>query len=138
MTDAATPPADGPIVFFDGECGLCNGFVDFAMARDRGGRLRYAPLQGETAELRLPEEFRGMDSVVLLRDGKPLQRSSAVAGVLWELGGLWRFAGRMLRHVPYRLREFGYRIVAKNRYRLFGKRDACRMPTPEERGRILP
>ena len=127
-----------PVVFFDGECGLCNGFVNFAMARDPRGRLTFAPLQGETAKDRLPASDRGLDTVVFLDDGGTRERSTAVIAALRRLGGVWPAVAAVLAVIPRPVRDLGYRVVAANRFRVFGRRDTCRTPTPEERGRLLP
>ena len=135
--DREEPNTAGPVVFFDGVCGLCNRFVDFLLRRDASGVLHFAPLQGETAAS-LPAEFRELDTVVF-RDGeRTLVRSTAVAAILRRLGGVWRLVGGALWLIPRPLRDFGYRVVAANRIRLFGERETCRMPTPEEAGRLLP
>ncbi|RMG35272.1 MAG: DUF393 domain-containing protein [Planctomycetota bacterium] len=129
----------GPIVFFDGECGLCHRTVDFALRRDRNGRLWFAPLQGSTAEALLPVETRrDLDSVVFWRNGCGYSRSAAVVALLWTLGGIWRVVAAVLWCVPRPLRDLGYRWVARNRFRWFGRREACRLPRPEERERFLP
>lgn len=127
-----------PIVFFDGVCGLCNSSVDFVLRRDKAGRIRFAPLQGETAAKLLPSADReGLDSLVFWDNGRLYRRSSAIVRILWRLGPLWRFLGSLLWVVPVPLRNVGYRLVAKRRYRMFGKKETCRLPTPEERDRLL-
>lgn len=140
---------EAPILFFDGVCGLCNGFVDFCLARDKRGKFRYATLQGETAARLLPQAGIGanppgaepssewMRSVVLWRDGKAFRKSEAVIRVFTGLGGIWKIAalGRIL---PAGLRDLAYDFIARNRYRWFGKRETCRMPSPGERARFLP
>jgi len=128
-----------PVVFFDGVCGLCNATVDFFLKRDREGRFLFSPLQGETAKERLePEIVEDVSSVVLQVGGKTYRHSSAVARMLWRLGGFWSFTGACLWLVPWPVRHLGYKLVAKFRYRLFGRKEVCRMPTPEERSRFLP
>lgn len=137
----ATAPAGGevPVLFFDGVCGLCNRFVDFILRHDRRGALRLAPLQGETAESMLvPDERESLASVVLCVGNRSYRRSAAVVRVLWRLGPFWKAAGGLLWLVPLPLRDLGYRLVAGNRYRIFGKKETCRLPTPEERNRLLP
>lgn len=148
-----------PILFFDGVCGLCNRFVDFMLKADSRNRFLYAPLQGETARSLL-----GMDgevgsgvagdhqandtppggpqagspqSFVYLEKDAFYEQSNAVLLALIRLGGAWRLIA-VLYVFPRPLRDFVYRIVARNRYRWFGRRDACRLPTPEERDRFLP
>ena len=135
---SAAKRPEGPVVFFDGECGMCNRFVDFLMARDTRGVLKYAPLQGKTAETLLAEEFRGLDTVVYRDEERILPRSTAVAATLADLSGVWTVASWALWLIPKPIRDLGYRIVAANRFRLFGKRQGCRLPTPEEADRLLP
>lgn len=133
------PALPGPVVFFDGVCGLCNWSVDFLLRRDARRKLWFAPLQGETAAQRLgmrPDQ--DYSTMVLLDGGQRWERSDAVARSLQHIGGIWGVAGFLLRVIPRPLRNLGYRLVASNRYSLFGKKSACRMPTPEERSRFLP
>lgn len=140
-SEAADTPevANRPIVFFDGVCGMCNKTVDFILARDRRHQFLFAPLQGETAKQELSaEDTENLHSMVLQVNGKQYRASSAVARMLWRLGGFWSVVGALLWLIPWPLRHVGYKLVAANRYRIFGKKDACRMPTPEERSRFLP
>lgn len=129
--------AECPVLFFDGVCGLCNRTVDFVLKHDRRGALRFAPLQGLTASARLaaPDRER-LDSVVLQRQGATFKKSSAIVRLLWEMGGVWGVLGSVLWLIPKPLRDLGYVLVAKNRYRLFGQKETCRMPKPEERARL--
>ena len=126
------------IVFFDGVCGLCNRFVDFAMSRDRQERLQFAPLQGETAERLLTATDREVDSMLFLSKGRVSDRSGAVVRALRGLGGVWSVVAFVLWLVPRPLRDLGYRVVAANRLGIFGERDTCRLPTEAEAGRLLP
>ena len=145
---AAISEADRPtnVVFFDGVCGLCNRFVDFVLSRDRRGAIRFAPLQGETAkrrpnaECREPNAIDSTFSTVVWSDsrGAEFLRSAAAVRVLWQLGGVWWLIGWLLWLIPLPLRDLGYRVIAANRYRLFGKKETCRMPTAAERARFLP
>ena len=135
----AIDPAAHPVLFFDGVCGLCNSTVGGLMRRDRAGLLRFAPLQGETAGRLLPEDdIKGLASVVLVDGAGTHRRSDAIVRVLRHLGGRYRIPATALWLVPKPLRELGYRIVAKLRYRVFGKRESCRLPTVAERSRFLP
>ncbi len=124
-----------PIVFFDGVCGLCNRAVDFLLRIDRARRLRYAPLQGATAARLLPREAIAPDapgSIVFRERGRLFTRSDAVLRIGVALGGLWSCVA-ILYAIPRPIRDFVYRWVARNRYEWFGKQDACRLPTPEEK-----
>jgi len=128
-----------PILFFDGVCGLCNWFVDLLLKADRQDRFRFAPLQGDTAQrmLGLQDQYGGPNSFVFHEKERSYEQSNAVLLALRRLGGVWRLVA-MLYVFPRPLRDFVYRIVARNRYRWFGKRDVCRVPTPEEQERFLP
>jgi predicted DCC family thiol-disulfide oxidoreductase YuxK len=125
------------IIFFDGVCSLCNYFVDFVMARDPGHLFAFAPLQGETAKRMLPTAFREkLDTVVLWSGGEALERSDAAIRIIQQLGGAWRLLA-LLRIFPRFLRDFAYKLIAANRYRLFGRRETCRLPTAEEKSLFL-
>lgn len=131
--------ADHPILFFDGVCGLCSRAVDFVISRDPEGVFRFAPLQGETAQAMLsPAEIESLDTMVVATEEGLYRRSSAAVRLLWKLGPGYRACGWLLWMIPLPLRDLGYRAVAKSRYRLFGKHESCRLPTPEERERFLP
>ena len=131
-----------PILFYDGDCGLCHGAVLFVLKRDKAGVFRFAPLQGETLLEWVPAEARAElpDSLVLrLEDGVLLTRSNAVAAMLKRLGGPWPVLGFLLRIIPRFLRDLGYDGVAKIRHRLFEKPEGvCPLVPPELRGRFLP
>lgn len=125
------------VVFFDGVCHLCNGFVDAVISRDKSHLLLFAPLQGTTATDLLPEQDRvKLDTVIYYESGKIYHRSSAVLKILTKLGGLYKLFG-IAWIIPAPLRDFFYNIVAKNRYSWFGVRDFCRLPTKEERSYLL-
>jgi predicted DCC family thiol-disulfide oxidoreductase YuxK len=125
------------IVFFDGVCGLCNKFVDFAMLEDRDRVLRFAPLEGETAKEH-EEKIKALnsDSVVLIDETGIYHRSDAVIRICQQMGNIWGLAV-VLKIIPRPLRDACYKVVAQNRYALWGKKDSCRLPTAEERGRLL-
>src|SRR6267143_5499164 len=124
------------VLLYDGLCGFCNGTVRFILARDGRGTMRFAPLQGEYARKVLARhpELAGVDSLVLV-DGngageRVWVRSDAILEIARYLGGIWRFAGA-LRAVPRGLRDWGYDLFARARYRLFGQFDSCPVPAPE-------
>ena len=133
-----TVETDAPILFFYGVCGLCNHSVDFVLRHDRRGTILFAPLQGQTAAQRLPEaDIRDLNSVVFQVRGQTRRQSTAIVGLLSEMGGVWSLLGLLLWLVPSPLRNVGYRIVARFRYRIFGQKETCRIPKPEERARFL-
>lgn len=126
------------IIFFDGLCHLCNGFVDSVIKKDQKGHFQFAPLQGETAaKLLTPDERAHLETVILLEDGKKHYRSDAVLKILCELGGTYRLfvVGYVL---PSFVRDALYAWIAKNRYAWFGHREVCRLPEPHEKDRLLP
>ena len=165
QADREEPAArNHPILFFDGVCGLCNRFVDLMLQADNRDLFRYAPLQGETARSLLGIEGEAGGGVagnrqandsppggpqagdpktgdprsfIYLEKSKLHAQSNAVLLALRRLGGAWRLIA-VLYVFPRPLRDFVYRIVARNRYRWFGRRDACRVPTPDEQDRFLP
>ena len=131
------------ILFYDGHCGLCHRTVLFVLKHDRSGdAFRFAPLQGETFLARVPAERRAglPDSVVVLKaDGKLLVRSDAVIHILRRLGGGWGTLAEILWIFPRALRDAVYNVVARVRYRVFGKREElCPVMPRELRARFDP
>lgn len=129
----------GPIVLYDGVCGLCHHSVKFLLKRDQN-QLWYAPLQGETAaKLRAehPQIPETLESVVLVDDGKAYLRSKAILHVTKYLTRPWRWAYHF-RWLPAFLLDLAYAVVARVRYRVWGKLDACTMPTADQRAHMLP
>ena len=132
------------IILYDGVCGLCNGFVRFLLPRDPRDRFRFASLQsGFARELltRQGEDAPDLDTVYVVVKGRAggvrlLRKSRAVLHVLRRIGGVWRVAA-LLAVCPPGLLDAGYDLVAKNRYRLFGKYDACLMPDPRWRDKFI-
>lgn len=125
------------VIFFDGVCGLCNGFVDFILKIDKKEKFLFCPLQSDYAKKNLPAEYsHDLKSVVYLHEGKIHSRSDAVIQILSEIGGPWSlaFAGKIL---PTCIRDRAYNLIAENRYKIFGKKETCRLPTPEERARFV-
>jgi len=142
MAAPALPGVDPwpqPVVFFDGECTLCNGFVRWLLRHDRRQVLRFASLQGETARRLLPAlpEDRGTWTVMLLEGQELWARSDAVLRICRRVGG-WLGWLAWLRVVPRALRDAVYRAIAKRRYRWFGRERACPVPSPETASRFLP
>jgi predicted DCC family thiol-disulfide oxidoreductase YuxK len=130
-------PTREHIIFFDGVCGLCNGFVDFVMATDKKKEFKFSPLQSEFAQKNLPPEMTAnLDSVVYLHDGKTFRKSQAVIRILEDMGGIWSLA-KLGKILPESLLNSAYDLVAQNRYKVFGKKETCRLPTPEERARFI-
>ncbi|HEY0173849.1 MAG TPA: DCC1-like thiol-disulfide oxidoreductase family protein [Pyrinomonadaceae bacterium] len=146
VADKDTPPeagtGDAPVLLYDGVCGFCNKSVQAVIDHDRRGSMRFAALQsayGEAVIKRHPE-LRGVDSVVYVERDAGVERvhvrSDAALKVAAYLGGFWKIflAARLM---PRALRDYFYDLFARNRYRFFGKYDACLLPPPEVRSRFL-
>lgn len=131
---------DGPVLLYDGTCGLCSRLVQFILRHDRGGVLRFAGLQGAYARAAVANRpaLEGVDSVVWIGapDEKALIRSDAALRVLTYLGGVWRLVA-LLRLVPRPLRDWVYRIVAEHRHALAPADAACFLPPPGEGHRFI-
>jgi predicted DCC family thiol-disulfide oxidoreductase YuxK len=127
------------VILFDGVCNLCNGFVRFVIARDPDAHFRFGPLQSEAAQRLIgAAQIRGTvpDSVVLVEDGRVWTESSAALRVFRRLRFPWPLAFVFVL-VPSPLRNWVYRIVARNRYRWFGRREVCMVPTADLNNRFL-
>ena len=133
--------ADSPLLLYDGHCALCNGWVRFLLRVDRGGAMRFAPLQGETgtAFRARHSSLEGVDSMVLVEpkgsEERVSVRSTAVLRVLRYLGWPWK-VGLIGYLLPREIRDSLYDVVAWWRYRLFGRYDACPLPPAEARHRF--
>jgi predicted DCC family thiol-disulfide oxidoreductase YuxK len=132
-------PPQNAVILFDGVCNLCNGFVQFVIRQDTGKRFYFASLQSETArELLkgLPASGQSLDSVVLIENGRYYQQSTAALRILRHLGGGWPLLYGLIV-LPAFFRDWIYAWIAKNRYRWFGQRQACMLPTQELKARFL-
>ena len=128
------------IVFFDGVCNLCNFFVDRLVAMDKQETLHFAPLQGQTAQsqnLIMPADPKAQSIYFLDEDGQVYARSEAVLQIAKSLGFPWNLAGP-IKLLPLFVRDFCYKVVAVNRYKWFGAKPSCRIPTASEKARFLP
>lgn len=129
-----------PVILFDGVCNLCNASVDFIVRHDRRALYRFAPLQSRLAEELLAQhrsQADMLDSVVLVEPGGRVSTGSTAAlRVARGLGFPWSLLYALII-LPRPVRDFVYGWIARNRYRWFGRRETCRIPTPEERARFL-
>ncbi|ELR68103.1 hypothetical protein C900_00953 [Fulvivirga imtechensis AK7] len=131
---------DKDIILFDGVCNLCNGAVNFVLDRDPDEQFFFASLQSQTATTLLKDQHYDHTSlksiIVITKEGKLLTRSDAALYVAGKLKGGWKLMS-VFKIIPTVIRDFVYDIIARYRYTLFGKRDQCRIPTPELRQRFL-
>lgn len=124
---------------FDGVCNLCNGVVRFIVARDPEAKFRFVPMQSDAARPLIERHHGGrdeLDTFLLVRDEECLTRSDAALAIARELPWPWPLLAAF-KILPRALRDFAYDALASRRYRLFGRRDACVVPTPAVRDRFL-
>ena len=137
----------GAVVLFDGVCNFCDASVNFVIEHDRDGYFKFAPLQSEVGKTlaaehglvsatAMPETSDGIDSLILIEDGKAYTHSTGALRIARRLGGPWSWLYAFII-VPLPIRDFFYRLFAKYRYRMFGRKDECMIPTPEVRARFL-
>jgi len=133
------------ILLYDGVCGLCNRIVQFVLRRDREQVFRFAALQTQLAARilrRHGENPSALDTVyVVVNYDRPdeslLTRSDAVLFTLKQFPGFWPVLGKLGSVLPRRLRDILYRLVAGQRYGIFGRHDSCPVPSPETKARFL-
>jgi predicted DCC family thiol-disulfide oxidoreductase YuxK len=126
------------IILFDGVCNFCDSSVQFIIKRDPKGYYKFAPLQGETGR-KLLKEFdlsEKLESIVYIEDDRFYKKSAAALNICKNLKGAWRLFV-LFRILPTPFRDYFYDVIAKNRYKWFGKKDSCMIPSPEIRSRFL-
>lgn len=131
--------SDSPIVLFDGVCNLCNGSVLFIIKRDVQSKLKFASLQSEYGAEQMKRHNlppSALNSVLLIKDGRLFQKSNAALEIARMLDGAWP-GMYTFKIVPIFIRDFVYDWIAKNRYRWFGKKDECMIPTPQMKARFV-
>lgn len=126
------------LILFDGVCNLCSGSVQFVIGRDPAAYFSFASLQSEVGQNLLKQydlSQQAFHSVILVKDGKVYQRSDAALEIAKKLSGAWPlFYG--FKILPRFLRDAVYNLISKNRYKIFGKKDTCWIPTPELKSRF--
>jgi predicted DCC family thiol-disulfide oxidoreductase YuxK len=135
----AQPSSQAPIIVFDALCVLCSANAQFVLRHDRSGRFRLASMQGEVGAAlyrRFGIDPADPDTLIVVDGDRLLRDSDAVLAIYGGLGWPWRMLGA-LRLVPRALRDPVYCWVARHRYRIFGRRETCWLPTPEQAGRVL-
>lgn len=128
-----------PVIVFDGICNLCCGWVGFLILHDKNERFRFASLQSKGTE-KLLNAFnlntKDIESIIYIKENRQFLESSAVLEILTDLGGIWRCFG-IFKLIPKAICDWFYRFIALRRYKLFGKRASCLLPTPENQKRFL-
>ncbi|HEV2830315.1 MAG TPA: thiol-disulfide oxidoreductase DCC family protein [Pyrinomonadaceae bacterium] len=144
ISEILSKTQSNPIVLYDGVCGLCNHLVQFLLKRDKNDRFRFASLQSEFAQTLMMKhgvDPHDLDTVYVVKEhGQSnetlLARSDAILFMLQQLGGVWKLSG-VGRVLPGAFRDAVYKIVARNRYRVFGKHESCMLPEPKHRAKFL-
>lgn len=127
------------IILFDGECNLCSSSVQFVLRRDKKNQFRFGSLQGNFGQEKLKQFHLSADSFnsfILLEDDKIYTRSTGALRMLKYLGGAWGLL-YVLIIVPKFIRDAVYNFIARNRYKWFGKKEACWLPRPEWKSKFL-
>lgn len=132
--------ASGPLMMFDGVCNLCNGALQFMLRVEKHDELKFCTLQSDAAAALLKQLNAPLDlsTVVYVVDGQLYTHSSAISLLLrHHAKPLYVFLGLLLAVIPKPIRDFGYRVVARNRYKWFGHKETCLMPTPALKARFV-
>ena len=124
------------IVFFDGVCNLCNGAIIKLIQMDKKNILKFASLQSDVANFYIPESAESIHSVVFYDRGIKYTKSTAVLHILKTLGGVWKLTYAFII-IPAFIRDAVYDFIASHRYKWFGKKDQCMVPTKELKARFL-
>jgi predicted DCC family thiol-disulfide oxidoreductase YuxK len=139
MEKSKNIPLNYEIILFDGVCNFCNSSINFVIDHDPEKHFKFAPLQSDIGQdilRKFNKNTEDFDSIILLKDNQLYQKSEAALEIAKHLSGFWKYLS-VFRILPTFFLNFFYDIIAKNRYRIFGKADSCRMPTPELRERFL-
>jgi len=131
--------ANQDILLFDGVCNLCNGAVNFIIDRDPAGKFKFAALQSDFGQEQLEKlgfNKEDFDSLVLLSQDKVYKKSTAALKIAKKLNGLYPLLYAFIIIPPF-IRHAIYDLIARNRYKWFGKQDSCRIPTPDLRARFV-
>jgi predicted DCC family thiol-disulfide oxidoreductase YuxK len=134
------------IILFDGICNFCNSSVNFILKRDKNNIFKFSPLQSEAGQRFLNQIYKSenfnkskrlyTDTIILLEGRKFYTRSTAVLRIVKKLKGIWKFLYIFII-IPPSLRNFIYNLLSKNRYKWFGKRDKCMIPTDKDKSKFI-
>lgn len=131
--------SDHPVILFDGVCNLCNSSVQFVIKHDKEGKFRFAALQSDFGQQQLERysfDKEQLLSVVLVMNGRAYDKSRAALEIARRLNGIWPMFYAFIIVPPF-IRDFVYNWISRNRYRWFGRRDECMIPTPDLKARFI-
>lgn len=130
---------DKNIIIFDGICNFCNDSVNFIIRHDPKKKFMFVPMQSKEA-IRLIEKYQvqyvGSDTILLIKNEQSYIRTDAALEITKDLSGYW-YLFNLMKVLPRSFRDFFYNLFARNRYYLFGKRDACMIPSNDVRSRFI-
>lgn len=127
------------IIIFDGVCNFCNGAVNFILKRDKHKRFMFTPMQSnfaKTLTLEFQKDKADLDTIILIKDSVVFVRSEAALEIVKDLSGFW-FLLRVFKIIPVPIRDYFYKVFAKNRYKIFGKKEMCMIPTLQQESRFI-
>ncbi len=136
---SSTNVANHKVILFDGVCNLCNGAITFIIDRDASDLFRYAPLQsniGKELAIKHHIDLKSVDSIILVTEKRAYTKSTAALKIAKHLNGGWPLLSLFLI-IPKFIRDWVYDFIARNRYKWFGKKEACMIPTPELKSKFL-
>ncbi|MEA5403180.1 thiol-disulfide oxidoreductase DCC family protein [Arcicella sp. DC2W] len=139
MGNIHSPLTDQQIILFDGVCNFCNASINFVIEHDNQKRFKFASLQSDFGYETLKKYNRNtsdFDSVILLKNNRLYIKSEAALEIAKDLSGFWKYLS-VFNILPTFILDFFYDLIAKNRYKLFGKSEVCRMPSPDLKERFL-
>ena len=128
------------IILFDGVCNFCNASINFIIDRDSQNKFRFASLQSDTGQKLLQQykvpDARSLDRVVLIKNNKIYKKSAAALEIVKDLNGFWPVL-YIFKILPSFILDTFYNLIAKNRYKIFGRAEVCRIPTPQLKQKFL-
>ena len=130
---------DRHLIIFDGVCNFCNGSVNFIIRHDSQGQFVFTPMQSDLAQQKIDQygiTNVGVDTFLLIKNDQCYVRTDAALEITKDLDGYWKIM-RFFRIVPRPIRDFFYRFFARNRYAIFGRSDACIVPSDEVKNRFV-
>jgi predicted DCC family thiol-disulfide oxidoreductase YuxK len=127
------------LIIFDGVCVFCNGVVNFIIKRDSEGVFTFSPMQSDVAKSHIKQHHASkeiLNTLMLVKNGRCYLKTDAILEIAKDLSGMW-YLFNIFKIIPRPIRDFLYTLFARNRYRLFGKRDSCMVPTENVKSRFI-